>query len=429
VRTATVIVGAGHAGLAMSRRLTERSIDHVVLERGEVANSWRTERWPNLRLLTPNWQTRLPGYRYDGDEPDGFMSAAGVADVIARYADVVDAPVQTQTTVRSVHRRDDGYAVVTDHGTWRASTVVLASGACNRPSVPAFADAVPPSTTTITAMDYRGAGALPDGGVLIVGAGATAVQLADEIHRNGSPVTLSVGEHVRLPRTYRGCDIFSWMESVGVLDDRFDAVDDITRARHVPSPQLVGSPDRRAIDLNALAAIGVRIVGRLGLVADGWAQFAGSLPNVCALADLKMNRLLNAIDHWAGGGRGDRPEPTRVPADPRLELDLTTGEIRTIVWATGYHPDYSWLDVPVLDRRGQIRHDGGVVIGMRGLYLLGTPFLRRRRSTYIHGAVRDSEDIAELIRRDLARRECDRLQRSSGASSAEKRRVRRVGGS
>jgi putative flavoprotein involved in K+ transport len=413
VRTATVIVGAGHAGLAMSRRLAERSIDHVVLERGEVANSWRTERWSSLRLLTPNWQTRLPGYSYDGDDPDGFMSAPEVADVIAHYADVVDAPVQTHTTVRSVQRCGDGYAVVTDQGTWTASTVVLASGACNRPSVPGFAQAVPPSTTQITAMDYRGADALPDGGVLVVGAGASAVQLADEIHRSGSPVTLSVGEHVRLPRTYRGCDIFSWMESVGVLDDRFDAVDDIARARHVPSPQLLGSPDRRAVDLNALTAIGVRIVGRLGRLADGRAQFAGSLPNMCALADLKMNRLLNAIDDWAGGGRGERPDPTRVPTDPRLELVLTTGEIRTILWATGYHADYSWLDVPVLDRRGQIRHDGGVVLGTRGLYLLGTPFLRRRRSTYIHGAVRDSEDIAELIRRDLARRECDRLDRSS----------------
>ena len=412
MRTATVIVGAGHAGLAMSRRLTERSIDHVVLERGEVANSWRTERWPSLRLLTPNWQTRLPGYSYDGDDPDGFMSATEVADVIAHYADAVDAPVQTHTTVRSVRRRDDGYTVVSDHGTWTAPTVVLASGACNRASVPTFAEAVPPATTQITAMDYRGADALPDGGVLIVGAGATAVQLADEIHRSGSPVTLSVGEHVRLPRTYRGCDIFTWMETVGVLDDRFDAVDDLTRARHVPSPQLVGSPDRRVVDLNALTAIGVRIVGRLGRLADGRAQFAGSLPNLCALADLKMNRLLDTIDDWAGDGRGERPEPTRVPVDPQLELALTTGEIRTIVWATGYHPDYSWLDVPVLDRRRQMRHDGGVVIGVRGLYLLGTPFLRRRRSTYIHGAARDTDDIAELIRRDLARRNCDRLHRS-----------------
>jgi putative flavoprotein involved in K+ transport len=197
------------------------------------------------------------------------------------------------------------------------------------------------------------------------------------------------------------------MEAVGVLDERFDAVDDILRARHVPSPQLVGSPDGRAVDLNALSSAGVRIVGRMVGIADGRAQFAGSLANVCALADLKMNRLLNTVDAWAGSGGGERPPATRVPRNPALELDLTSGEIGTIIWATGYRPDHSWLDVPVLDRRGRIRHEGGVVTGARGLYVLGLPFLRRRRSTFIHGAVRDSEDIAELIRRLLVRRQCD----------------------
>ena len=424
MRTATVIVGAGHAGLAMSRRLTERAIDHVVLERGEVANAWRTMRWPKLRLLTPNWQTRLPAYVYDGDDPDGFMSAGEVADVIAGYANVVDTPVHTHTAVRSVQCRGDGYRVVTDQGTWEAPTVVLASGAGNRPRVPAYADAVPSSLVTIPAGDARGADGLPDGGVLIVGAGASAVQLADEIHRSGRPVTLSVGEHVRLPRRYRGCDIFSWMERVGVLDERFDAVDDLTRARHVPSPQLVGSADGRSVDLNALTGIGVQIVGRLGRIADGRAQFAGSLANVCALADLKMNRLLNAIDTWVGSGPGERPEPTRVPRDPPLELTLTSGAVRTIVWATGYRPDYSWLEVPVLDRRGQVRHDGGVVTGVRGLYLLGTPFLRRRRSSFIHGAVHDTEDLAELIRRELARRECDGVVRAERDDSRPLQRHR-----
>jgi putative flavoprotein involved in K+ transport len=196
------------------------------------------------------------------------------------------------------------------------------------------------------------------------------------------------------------------MESAGVLDERFDAVDDIVRARHVSSPQLVGSSDGRAVDLNALTDIGVRLVGRLGGIAGGRAQFSGSLANVCALADLKMGRLLNTLDEWAGSAGQERPEPTRVPPDPTLELNLMSGEVRTIVWATGYRPDYSWLDVPVFDRRGHVRHDGGVVTGVRGLYLLGAPFLRRRRSTFISGAVRDTEDLATLIWRDLSRRDC-----------------------
>src|SRR5581483_11930886 len=403
MRTATVIIGAGHAGLAMSRRLTERGVDHVVLERGEAANAWRTERWPSLRLLTPNWQTKLPGMAYGGDDPDGFMSAGAVAEFIARYATAIDAPVHTHTPVRSVRASDDGYEVVTDNGKWTAPTVVMASGACNLANVPPPAAAVPPSITTITPTDYRGANELPDGGALIVGAAATGVQLAHEIHCSGRPVTLAVGEHVRIPRTYRGCDIFSWMESAGVLDERFDAIDDIVRARHVSSPQLVGSSDRRAVDLNALTDVGVRLVGRLGSIVDGRAQFSGSLANMCALADLKMNRLLNRFDEWSGSTEHERPEPTRVPSNPALELDLTSGEIRTIVWATGYRPDYSWLDVPVFDRRGRLRHEGGVVTGVRGLYLLGAPFLRRRRSTFIGGAVRDSEDLARLICRDLSR--------------------------
>src|SRR5262245_10739113 len=164
MRTETVIVGAGHAGLAMSSRLTERSIDHVVIERGEVASAWRTERWPSLRLLTPNWQTRLPSYAYDGDDPDGFMTAADVHQLMTRYASFIEAPVHTHTAVTCVRRCDDGYAVDTDQGTWLAPTVVLASGACNLPNVPPFAAGVPASVATLTPMAYRGPDELDEGG-------------------------------------------------------------------------------------------------------------------------------------------------------------------------------------------------------------------------------------------------------------------------
>ncbi|HZZ45891.1 MAG TPA: NAD(P)/FAD-dependent oxidoreductase, partial [Pseudonocardia sp.] len=218
MRTTTVVVGAGHAGLAMSRRLTERSIDHVVLERGEVANSWRTERWPSLRLLTPNWQASLPGVRHAGDEPDGFLALPEVIDFLADYARAIFAPVRTHTTVTAVRARGSGYEVVTTQGVWHCATVVLAGGACNRAVVPDLAEAVPPEITTVNPMTYRGPDQLPDRGVLVVGASATGVQLADEIRRSGRPVMLSVGEHVRLPRRYRGHDIFWWMDAAGVLD-------------------------------------------------------------------------------------------------------------------------------------------------------------------------------------------------------------------
>jgi putative flavoprotein involved in K+ transport len=404
LRTTVVIVGAGHAGLAMSRRLTERSLDHVVLERGEVANSWRTERWPSLRLLTPNWQTVLPDYAYEGDDPDGFMAVAEVVDTIASYAKHVDAPVQTNTTVESVSATGDGYRVVTDQGVWDARSVVLASGACNRAVTPACAAAVPADITTITPMEYRGPDALPEGGVLVVGGSATGAQLAQEIHLSGRPVTLSTGELVRMPRTYRERDIFYWMDQAGVLDEPYDSIEDIARARHVPSPQLVGTPERTSLDLNTLRAIGVRVVGKLGGILDGRAQFAGGLANICKLADLKMHRLLNTIDEAAGFERDDalRPSPTIVDDNPPLGLDLRSGEIRTIVWATGYRPDYSWLDLPVLDRKGQINHDGGVVTDSPGLYVLGLPFLRRRRSTFLHGAAGDTEDLAAHLAASLA---------------------------
>jgi putative flavoprotein involved in K+ transport len=232
----TVVIGAGHAGLAMSRRLTERSIDHVVLERGEVANSWRTERWDSLRLLTPNWHSRLPGraaadVQDDPDDPDGFMAVSDLVSLIDGYARTVDAPVHTGTRVTGVSMDDGGYTVATDRGRWRCASVVLASGPANVAAVPASASALSRSVESVTPLMYRSPMQLAEGGVLVVGGSATGVQLAEEIHRSGRPVTLAVGEHVRMPRTYRGRDIFWWLDAAGVLDERHDQVDDLVRAR------------------------------------------------------------------------------------------------------------------------------------------------------------------------------------------------------
>jgi len=411
MQTTTVVIGAGHAGLAMSHRLTERSIDHVVLERGEVADSWRTQRWPSLRLLTPNWQTRLPGYHYADGDPDGFMPAAKVVSTLSSYARHIGAPVRTATTVRTVRAVPQGFEIKADDDVLHAQAVVAATGACNQPAIPGTAEAVPPSITMLTPLTYRDPGLLPDGGVLVVGASATGVQLASEIHRSGRPVTLAVGEHVRLPRTYRGRDIFWWLEATGLLAERYDEIDDIIRARHLPSPQLTGTHEAPLTDLNSLTAQGVRVDGRLGRIVDGLAQFSGSLPNTCALADLKMNRFLNRADEWAttADHDGELPPPHRFAptyVDPRtpLELDLTSGEITTVLWATGFRPDHAWLDIPVHDRAGRIRHDGGVVTGVPGLYILGMPVLRTRASTYIHGAAADSDALASHLLSFLSRR-------------------------
>jgi len=403
------VIGAGHAGLAISRVLTEQSLEHVVLERGEVANSWRHERWESLRLLTPNWQCRLPGYPYRGKDPDGFMTMPEVVECISDFAAAISAPVRTHTTVTSVSRANSGYRISTNSGDIHCQSVVLASGAANVPHVPKVREAVPARIECVTTFEYCNPQRLPPGGVLVVGASATGVQLADEIQRSGRPVILSVGEHVRLPRTYRGRDVLWWMENSGVWSQRYDEVDDLERARGLPSPQLIGSPEHKTLDLNVLRAAGVEIVGRLAAIRDGRALFSGGLANHFALADLKMQRLLDTFDEWACRtgrdvevGPREKFEPTRVPAAPRLSIDLQSGEIRSIVWATGFRPDYRWLDVPVLGRKGELRHDGGVVVDAPGMYAIGLPVLRRRKSTFIIGAEDDARDLVGHLARYLS---------------------------
>lgn len=414
-----IVVGAGHAGLAVSRCLAERGIEHVVLERGEVANAWRHERWDSLRLLTPNWQSRLPGYGYTGAARDGFMTLPEVVGFIDRYARQFRMPVQTHTNVSSVRAAADGYRVTTDRGEWWCAAIVLASGACNWPAVPTLRQELPASIASVAALGYRNPEQLQPGGVLVVGASASGVQLADEIVRSGRNVWLAVGEHIRLPRVYRGRDIQCWMDELGVLDERYDAVDDIVRARRVPSPQLVGSPERSNIDLNVLRERGVQLVGRLVGISGNKAQFSGSLSNHCAMADLKMARLLGRIDALvASAGHApecsERPRPTCIDASPRLALDLAS--IRTVVWATGYRPDYRWLEVPVLDTKGRLRHDGGVV-DAPGMYAMGLPFMRRRKSSFIHGAEDDARDLTAHLAGYLDRR-------SGGSASTRPRAIR-----
>jgi putative flavoprotein involved in K+ transport len=373
-----------------------------------VANSWRHERWDSLRLLTPNWQSRLPGLRYEGPDPDGYMTMGEVIEFIEHFAKVSGAPVRTGVNVTSVRQAGDWYDVTTSHGVVHSRTVVIASGACNQPAVPPLCDAVPTSVGQVTPLRYRDPAQLPDGGVLVVGASATGVQLAAELRQSGRAVTLSVGEHVRLPRTYRGRDVLWWMDASGVWDQRYDEVEDLTRARRLPSPQLVGTPERSTLDLNALTSMGVELVGRWAAVRDGRALFSGGLRNMFSLADLKMVRLLDTFDEWVRtSGREDEVGPperfpaTRVPESTRLQLDLQSGEIRAVVWATGFRPEYGWLDVPVVDAKGHLRHEGGAV-DSPGLYALGLPVLRRRKSTFIYGIEDDAREVTDDLARYLA---------------------------
>ena len=404
--TDVVVIGAGHAGLAFSHCLSESSIDHVILERGEIANSWRSERWDSLTLLTPNWQCKVPGFSYAGDDPDGFMAIPELIEFMDAYAAHSSAPVKTQTTVTSVSRDNSngGYCVTTDAGQWRCRSVVVASGACNVPVVPKVADHIPHGIQSITPHQYHSPDELDAGGVMVVGASATGLQLAEEIQRSGREVTIAVGEHVRMPRVYRGRDILWWLDRIGISNERYDEVDDVIRARSLPSPQLVGSAEKATLDLNTMTANGTKLVGRLMGFNNDVAQFSGSLRNVCALADLKMGRMLAAIDEWiddnddaSSFGATQRFAETKVDESPPLLLNLNKEGIRTILWATGFRPDYSWLDVPVLNYKGLMKHDGGVT-DSPGLYVIGLPVLRRRKSSFIHGVEDDARDLSEHLK-------------------------------
>jgi putative flavoprotein involved in K+ transport len=377
-------------------------VDHVVLDRGDVAHSWRTERWDSLRMLTPNWMTRLPGHCYLGPEPDGFMTKDEAIAFLESYSRCFGAPIHRNVTVEHVLARGGGFDVVTDQATVQCDSVVAATGASSEPNIPALAADLPARIRQLTALQYRNPAQLGEGGgeVLVVGASASGSQIADELQRSGRQVTIAVGDHVRVPRTYRGRDIHWWMDTIGQLDERYDEVEDITRARRLPSLQLVGGPEPRTLDLNALVATGVCTVGKVMRVVGERAQCSGALAALVATADLKQRRLLKRIDDFASErgldsslGGPTRPERTELGTVP-TEVDLRRYD--TVVWATGYRPQYRWLDRAAFGPRGRVVHDGGVT-AVPGLYLLGLPFMRRRKSSFVDGVGPDAAELASHL--------------------------------
>jgi putative flavoprotein involved in K+ transport len=397
-----VVIGAGQAGLAISRCLADRGIQHVVLERGRVAERWRSERWESLRLLTPNWQSRLPGFSYDGPDPDGYMTMPEVVAYLERYAASFDAPIRSGVDVEAVTREGRGYLVRTSAGDWRTRAVVIATGYACTPAIPAMASRLPADIVQTVPTEYRNASRLPEGGVLVVGASASGVQLADEIHRSGRPVTVAVGQHTRLPRRYRGRDILWWLDRMGVLDETIDQVYDVEISRDQPSLQLVGHPEHTTIDLAGLRDRGVRVVGRLIGVDGDDLHFADDLVATTAAADFKLASVLSRIDAYIERtGMAAEPGAPFVPhclgfVDAETSLSLAEAGIRTVVWATGFTREYPWLRVPVLDRRGEIRHTGGLT-AEPGLYVIGMHFLRRRKSSFIDGVGDDAKALAAHI--------------------------------
>src|ERR1700733_15228569 len=295
-RIDAIIIGAGPPGLAMSHCLGQLGLDHIVIERGRLAERWRSERWDSLRLLTPNWMNRLPGWSYQGTDRDGFMTASEVVAFLEQYARVSATPVVTGAAVRSVRRVASGYRVESNRGVWHAQSVVIATGHCDVPYVPAMAQCLPPSIHQVTPTAYRNPAELPDGGVLVVGASASGVQLAEEIQRSGRQVTISVSRHTRLPRLYRGLDIMWWLDQLGIAEHDADTGGDLRTAAMQPSMQLVGRPERSNLDLGVLRDLGVRLVGRAIGTADGVVHVSDDLTETIEASQARLERLLRRID-------------------------------------------------------------------------------------------------------------------------------------
>lgn len=403
-RIDVVIVGGGQAGLAMSRCLAWRGIDHVVIERGTVGQRWKDGAWDSLRLLTPNWMNALPGLPYDGDEPDGFMTRDQFLARLGAYG--AGAPVMERTGVLSVEQRCGFFLVTTDRDPWRARAVVIATGECDIPAIPGLARAIDPRIENIHASAYRSPAALPEGGVLVVGASSSGVQIADELARAGRAVTLAVGRHTRLPRTWRGEDVFCWLHRTGAMARRTHTLPDVAAARRQPSLQLAGRPDRSNVDLATLQTMGVRLTGRIVAAEGETVAFADDLAASIHAAETKQARLLAEFDASAGiAPDAPRPPVARVdlsrPAPRRLALDQAG--IRAIVWATGYRRAFPWLRLAALDADGDIAHRDGVT-AFPGLYALGFRLLRKRDSNFIGGVGADAAALVDHIAGYLGQR-------------------------
>lgn len=396
-----LIIGAGQAGLAMSHCLTTHGIEHVVLERGRIGERWRSERWPSLRLLTPGWMTRMPGGAL-ATKLDGFLKSSDLVDRLEIYATTHGAPVKDGSKVLAVEPAGDRFRIVTSSGTWIARALVVATGACDRPRIPAWSLGLDNHIHRITPSQYRGMRQLPDGGVLVVGGSATGVQLAREAADAGRRTILACGRHVRTPRRYRGRDLFEWLDIVGFLNERRPHERLHRELMAQPSLQLVGSASNEDIGLAKLADAGVTLTGRALSAVGSTIHFADNLASECAAAERRRQSMLSRIDaaiaQWSFDVEPDHAaweRPAMLPQAP-TKIDLAKEGISTVIWATGFRRSYPWLHLNVFDEHGEIDQQDGIA-RMPGLYVLGLPFMRHRASSFIDGVGRDAEALTQTI--------------------------------
>ena len=397
----TLVVGGGQAGLAMSEHLSKCGVPHLVLERARIAERWRSERWDSLVANGPAWHDRFPGMEFPDIDPDDFVPKEKVADYFVAYAEMIAAPIRCGVEVGKVQRNigPPGFGVETSDGVIEANNVVAATGPFQRPIIPALVPDDAP-ILQIHSNAYRNPGQLPEGAVLVVGAGSSGVQIADELLLAGRRVYLSVGAHDRPPRAYRGRDYCWWL---GVLG-KWDAATPPAGAEHV-TIAVSGAYGGLTVDFRRLAAQGVTLVGVTKSFENGVMRFAPDLAQNLARGDANYLSVLDEADAYVARNGLDLPEepearrilpdPTCV-TDPILALNLKEAEIGSIIWATGYRVDYSWLKVDAFDEKGRPKHQRGVS-AEPGIYFLGLPWLSSRGSSFIFGVWDDARFLADHI--------------------------------
>ncbi len=399
-----VVIGAGQAGLSTSYHLKQQGLDHVVLEEGRVGESWRSGRWDSFTLVTPNWTVQLPGFAYQGDEPDGFMGRDQLVDYFDRYQASFDPPVRTGVTVVGVDEAEGGFELLTSHGTLKAKAVVVATGSYRRPKFPAFAASLPPGISQVHSSAYRNPSQLPDGAVLVVGTGQSGAQIAEELHEAGRRLYVSVSGCARIPRRYRGKDIVWWGKMGGLYERTVDTLQDPAE-RWACHPQSSGRNGGHDIYLRQLAREGVTLTGRVQSVEGGVLSLAPDLGANLRRADEFADNLLQQLDEAVGKMGMPLPEDDNprgigpaVPGEdqPIRALDLAGSGITSVVWATGSVPDFSFVHVAVFDSTGRPVQRQGVT-ATPGLYFIGLEWLHKPKSGLLYGVGEDAGYLASVI--------------------------------